>query len=103
LAGEPLLDPFAGEVVGHTDHEGAAVQAQRDGPVEPELEGGLVEATTEVFLRLVPDTCEFVVRRCPAGSSPGMRRPAGVSCDRRSEDAVEEAEALFAQRPFAVA
>ena len=71
LAGEALLDPLAGEVVGHADDEGAVVEAERHGAVEPELEGGVVEAAAKVLLRLVPDECELVVRRCPVELVPG--------------------------------
>ena len=71
LLRQPPFDPLAREVVGHADDEGAVVEAERHGPVEPELERGVIDAAAKVLLRLFPDVCELVVRRCPASSTPG--------------------------------
>ena len=77
--GEALLDPLAGEIVGHTDDEGAVVEAERQRAVEPELEGGFVEAAAKVLLRLVPDECQLVVRVRPVVRDPrGCGGPPGM-------------------------
>ena len=92
LPREALLDPVAGEVVGHADDEGAVVEAERQRAVEPELEGRFVEAPAKVLLRLVPDESQLVVRARPISSVPGdaaahrgCLRPSVRGCSRGGE------------------
>ncbi len=61
-AREALLDPVAGEVVGYADDESTVVQTERQSAIEPESEGGFVEASAQLRLCGVPDECQLVVR-----------------------------------------
>ncbi len=102
-AAEAALDPVAGELVGHAQHEGGAVELERHSALEPQAEGGVVHLAPEVGFGLGPDECQLVVdgssaplvegcgcqprvlgrfrRECRGGSHHPRSRPA---CRRRA-------------------